>query len=203
MGTTSNRKNLMTRGGWGIVETASRLLESGEREAVVGDVVEANESTWQALANVLGLVVRRQAMLWKEWHPWFAGFAVALPSSYLLMIVSLSVTCTYQRLVNHKSFYDKHWPTGHEGFLLLLCHVFLLIAWSWAGGYLVASLPRKTIWASACLSVVPGVLCLVGVCSSPFRAACFYLFCQQLSECTGACETQISRCARHRLWRLR
>jgi hypothetical protein len=68
------------------------------------------------------------------------------------MHVSVSVTCTYQRLVNHK-VYAGNWPTGHEGFPLLLCHIFLLIAWSWSAGYIVGSVSRRTLWASAALSV--------------------------------------------------
>lgn len=163
----------MMRSGWGIVETASRLLECSEREVVLGDLVEGHESSYQATLSVLGLFLRRQIALWKEWQSWLAGFGVALPNGYLLIHVSLSVTCTYQRLANHKIFYDKYWPTGHEGFLLLLCHIVLLIAWSWTGGYVVGSLSRRTLWASACLAVTPAMLCLVGCVFEPLSAGMF------------------------------
>src|SRR5580658_7360526 len=96
---------------WVSVELASRLLEHDEREAVLGDLLEANQSAGQGLLDVFGLVLRRQAGLWKDFRPWLAGFVVALPSSYLLTYVSVSVSCTFQRLVNHK-VYDKWWPTG-------------------------------------------------------------------------------------------
>ena len=79
---------------------------------------------------------------------------MALPSSYLLMVASFSVTCTYQRLVNHRVF-AGHSPTGHEGFPLLLCHMVLLIAWSWTAGYVVGSVSRRTLWASVVLAAVP------------------------------------------------
>ena len=144
--------------GWPLVEHSSKLLERDEREAVLGDLLESNESAWQGLLDVFGLVLRREAGLWKDPRPWLAGFGVALPSAFLLMGVSLSVSCTYQRLINHK-VYDCWWPTGHEGFPLLLCHILLLITWSWAGGYVVGSVSRRTLWVSAALSLLPFVIC--------------------------------------------
>jgi hypothetical protein len=156
---------------WPLVELTSRLLNHEEREVVLGDLLETNETAWRGFLDVFGLVFRRQAGLWRDPRPWLAGFAVALPSSYLLMTASLSVSCTYQRLVNHK-VYAGHWPTGHEGFPLLLCHIFLLIAWSWSAGYMVGSGSRRTLWVSAALSALPSWLFL---CMS-FSKPCLFLF---------------------------
>jgi hypothetical protein len=155
---------------WPLLELTSRLLDHEEREVVLGDLQETNENPWRGLLDISGLVFRRQAGLWRDPRPWLAGFALALPSSYLLMIASVSVTCTYQRLVNHKLYPGG--PTGHEGFPLLLCHIFLLIAWSWSGGYMVGTASRRTLWASAALSALPFwfFLCM------PFYKPCFLLF---------------------------
>ena len=144
---------------WPLVELSTRLLHPEEREVVLGDLVETHETTWRGLLDVFGLVLRRQAGLWRDPRPWVAGFVVALPSTYLLMIASFSVTCTYQRLVNHRVFVG---PTGHEGFPLLLCHMLLLIAWSWTAGYVVGSVSRRTLWASVVLAAVPSLnfLCM-------------------------------------------
>jgi hypothetical protein len=87
------------------------------------------------------------------------------------MIASFSVTCTYQRLVNHTVFVGK-WPTGHEGFPLLLCHMLLLVSWSWTAGYVVGSVSRRTLWASVVLATVPSLLFL---CMSSLWF-CFFLF---------------------------
>jgi hypothetical protein len=161
---------------WVSVELASRLLEHDEREAVLGDLLEANQSAGQGLLDVFGLVLRRQAGLWKDFRPWLAGFVVALPSSYLLTYVSVSVSCTFQRLVNHR-VYDKWWPTGQEGFSLLLCHIFLLIAWSWASGYVVGSLSRRTVWVSAALSLFPSVyFCFPAIPLESLSRLCLFLF---------------------------
>ena len=164
----------MTGIGWPLVDLASRLLDRDEREAVVGDLLEANETTWQALLNVFGLVLRRQALLWKQLSPWLAAFGVALPSSYLLTYVSLSVSCTYQRLVYHR--FAPCWPTGHQGFLLLLCHIILLIAWSWAGGFVVGALSRRTLWVSAAFCVFPCVFCLAAFPFEFLPKLCPFLF---------------------------
>jgi hypothetical protein len=156
---------------WPLLELGTRLLDPQEREVVLGDLVETHETTWRGLLDIFGLVLRRQAGLWRDPRPWAAGFVVALPGSYLLMIASFSVSCTYQRLVNHRVFVG-HWPTGHEGFLLLLCHVLLLIAWSWTAGYVVGSVSRRTLWASVALAAVPALLML---CSSGFWMCFLFL----------------------------
>ncbi len=153
---------------WPLVELTSRLLDHEEREVVIGDLLETNENAWRGLLDVFGLVFRRQAALWRDFRPWLAGFALALPSSYLLMTASLSVTCTYERLVNHK-VYAGHWPTGHEGFPLLLCHIVLLIAWSWSAGYMVGTASRRTLWVSTALAALPSWLFL---CIPVFKPCC-------------------------------
>ena len=139
----------MTSSWWSLVEFAARPLERDEREAVIGDSVEAGDSSWQALSGVLGFVLRRQLLLWKSWRPWLAAFGFAAPSTWLLMTVSLSVTCTSERLLGLNL---GHWaPTGHEGIFMLLCHVFLLVAWSWTSGFAIGSLSPRTLWTSAAL----------------------------------------------------
>src|SRR5277367_1555281 len=82
--------------GWSLLEAAAQLLERDDREAVLGDFAEANEEAWRGMAGILGLVLRRHLTLWKSWRPWLAGFGLALPSSFLLIGASLSVSRTYQ-----------------------------------------------------------------------------------------------------------
>ncbi len=136
---------------WSLVEYASRLLEPNEREAVLGDLFESGDSTWKSLLGVIGLAARRQSFTWMSWRPWLALF-VTWPISFLLMFVTVSISCTFQRL-----FMDKPlvWPspTGNEGIFLFLCHIFLALAWSWSAGFIVGSISRRTIWLSALLCV--------------------------------------------------
>jgi hypothetical protein len=141
----------MTSNLWPLVELAARPLERDEREAVLGDSLEAGDSVFQALFGVLGFVFRRQLLLWRSWRPWLSVFVFGVPSTVLLMYVSVSVTCTFDRLMG---FQISHWaPTGHEGFGLLLCHIFLLIAWSWTSGFTLGSLSPRTLWLNATLGL--------------------------------------------------
>jgi hypothetical protein len=163
----------MTSNLWPLVELAGRPLDRDEREAVLGDSLEAGDSACQALFGVLGFVFRRQLLLWKSWRPWLALFVFGLPGSYLLMIVSVSVTCTYERLMGLPI---GHWaPTGHEGFALLLCHIFLLIAWSWTSGFILASLSPKTLWLNAALCLL-----MVPICDDHLRKMTLSMFAQYL-----------------------
>lgn len=144
----------MTSNLWPLVELAARPLERDDRDVVLGDSLEAGDSPLQALSGVLGFVLRRQILLWKSWRPWFAVFIFGVPSTILLMYVSVSVTFTFDRLMGIKV---GQWaPTGHEGFAMLLCHICLLITWSWTSGFTLGSLSPKTLWLNAALFVLLG-----------------------------------------------
>lgn len=157
--------------GWRLVDLASRLLECNEREAVLGDLRETAEPLCPALIGVLGLALRRQAHLWKSWRPWLTGFGVALPSSYLLMGASLSVAWSYMRLLC-PALLAQASLSKPSAVLVLLWHAFLLIGWSWTGGFVVGSVSRRTLWASALLCYSPCVRCL-----SQFRIESLSKFC--------------------------
>src|SRR6266851_1778965 len=164
----------MTGIGWSLVEVAGQLLEREERESVLGDLVEAGESAWQGLLDVLGLVVRRQTIHWKSWRPWLAAFGLALPFSFLLMGFSLSVSRSYQNFVDSKILANG--LTIGAGFLLLISHIFLLIAWSWTGGFFVGSVSRRTLWVSIASSCFPCLFCLARFRESSLPRLCLLLF---------------------------
>jgi hypothetical protein len=145
---------------------ASRMLEPAEREAVEGDLLEAGETAWQSFCGVVGLVVRREAALWRQWRPWMAAFGVALPFSFLLMGFSLSVSRGYQELVSHAGL-----GLG-PGWVLFLCNVLLLAGWAWTGGFVVGSVSRRTLWVSGLLCFTPCVFCL-----ERFRVECLSRMC--------------------------
>lgn len=71
----------MTRICWWLVDVVSQLLEPNERDAVRGDLAESGETGGQALRGLLGLVVRRQAALWKDWRPWLALAGLVGPAA--------------------------------------------------------------------------------------------------------------------------
>lgn len=160
---------------WSIVEQVSRLLEPEDREVVFGDVVETREAAWDALSDVFGLVIRRQALLWRSWKPWVAGFAVTLPSSFLLMGVSVSVSWSYQRLLCPNLLREAA-LTRESGVIVLLWQALLLIGWAWSGGFLVGSTSRRTLWASTLLCWSPCLFCLSRFGIGSLSRFCLLLF---------------------------
>ena len=165
----------MTNIGWHFAERTARLLERDECEAVLGDLQETGENAWNGLLEIAGLVVRRRLALWKDWRPWLASFGLALPFSLLLMGFSLTVSQTYQHLIDATIFNASGLRMG-PGFLLLLCNVLLLIAWSWTGGYVMGSLSRRTIKVSVALACAPCVFCLARFRVESLSRFCLLLF---------------------------
>ncbi len=158
----------MTSVAWSLVGAASRLLEREEREAVLGDLLEADGSAWNGLLDVLGLIVWREATLWRSWRPWLAGFGLALPASFLLMGISLTVANGYQLcawlLRNHQFFDPK--LVRETGLMVgpkvgfVLCQVLLLLGLAWTVGFVVGRVSRRTLWMSALLCLSPCMFCL-------------------------------------------
>ncbi len=155
--------------GWYFVETTAQLLEYEQREAVLGDLMEAGENACQGVLSILGLAFRLQVALWKDWRPWLAAFATSLPASFLLMGVSLSVSQSYQRFAYAKT-------PGPSAFLLLLCQVVLLIGWSWSAGFAVGAISRRTVWVSAILCCSPCLFCLARFHVLSMPRFCLLLF---------------------------
>ena len=155
----------------GLCDLVSHLLERDERDAVQGDLLESGDSPWQSLLAVLGLVIRREAALWMNWRPWLAAFGLALPSTFLLMGFSLSISRAYQQLGDVTIRHATGLGVG-PGLALFLCNVLLLVAWSWTGGFVVGSVSRRTVWVSAALSFAPCVFCL-----ERFRVECLSRLC--------------------------
>ena len=158
-----------------LVDLVSRLLPPGEREVVQGDLLEGGESACQSLLAVVGLVIRREAALWRNWRPWLAAFGLAVPSSFLLMGFSLSVSHAYQQLVGGLVL-DATGMTIGPGLALFLCNVLLLAAWSWTGGFVVGSVSRRTVWVSAALSFAPCLFCLERFRVESLSRLCLLLF---------------------------
>jgi hypothetical protein len=158
-----------------LMNLVSRLLPPDEREAVQGDLLEGGDTGWESLVGIAGLVIRREMDLWRNWRPWLASFGLALPSSFLLMGFSLSVSRAYQQLIGGPILH----ATGvavRPGFALFLCNVLLLAAWSWSGGFVVGSISRRTIWVSAALSFVPCMFCLERFRVESLSRLCLLLF---------------------------
>jgi hypothetical protein len=149
----------MTRISWRLVDMVSRMLEPAERDAVRGDFAESGETGGQALLGLLGLVVRRQAALWKDWRPWLALVGLIIPLGILLSFVS-------RRVADGSAIpiwlYVNNWDwayLGNAGFRLdsirdaaaVFMEYLTLICWSWTSGFVLAALSRRTLPVSGAL----------------------------------------------------
>lgn len=149
----------MNKAVWYSVDILSGMLDPLEREAVRGDLAESGETGFQALCGVLGLVARRQVDLWRGWRPWLCLFGVVVPLGLLLSIASRSTAdgtaIPIWIYANNSDWYlitnAGYWrelfgclPNVALSYLTLSC-------WSWAGGFLLAIVARRTVWLNGLL----------------------------------------------------
>jgi len=159
----------MNRFSWWLADMLSRALDVNERAAVLGDFAESGETGPQALRGLLGLVVRRQAVLWKDWRPWLAlvgvvgivGPTLLHMSSTLLFPVYMDLR-TYRR---HGVLYGTGLTTYEEA-VFFVCTGLALVVWSWTGGFVLGSLSRRTIWVTGPLYFLFGLLPLLSLLRS-------------------------------------
>src|SRR5260221_1750096 len=135
------------------------MLEPDEREAVRGDFAESGETSGQALRNVLGLVLRRQAALWKDWRPWLALVGLVAPLGVLLSLVARreaggSAIYLWLYLNNWTSAYitnrGARMDLIHYSAVIFAAYMTLFF-WSWPSGFMLASLSRRTIQVNGAL----------------------------------------------------
>jgi hypothetical protein len=161
--------------GWTLVDAVSQFLEHHEREAVLGDLLEAGESHSRMLFEVAGLALRRHLLLWRNWRPWLAAFGLAWPCTLLLMGFSLTVSRTWLQTLDAALFRGTGWSFS-PGLSLLCWQVLLLAGWSWTCGFAVGSLSRRTIWVSAALSGLPCLFCFARFDIESLSRFCLLLF---------------------------
>lgn len=174
------------------------MLEATERDAVHGDLIEARETGPQALRDVLGLAVRRQAALWKDWQPWFAMLFVVFPLGMFLSRFS-------SRLADQSAvpiwLYANNWdwnlldnPAFQRDFPPIAGGILLswltLMFGSAIAGLVVGVLSRRTIFINSVLLLLvlfltePWAGELVPMATTPrslhshFTGCCFHLLCR-------------------------
>jgi hypothetical protein len=162
----------VTRISWWFVNNVSRVLEADERDAVLGDFAESEVTGGEALRDLLGLVVRRQAILWKDWHPWLALVGIVCLVDWRLSLFSL-------RLGNNLAMqcltcwrFGTRFEDGltvSQDIVAYACQCLALIFWSWTAGFVLGSLSRRTIWVSA------PIACLIWLLAGGVTRATFLL----------------------------
>ena len=144
----------MNRICWWLVDAASRMLEPGERDVVLGDFAESGESGGRALSGVLGLAVRRHAALWKDWRPWLALVGLVAIVAVVLSEIAFSLDVIVGQQVQAYSHYGVRVDTGltvGKDIVHLVCLSLALLLWLWVSGFVLGSLSGRAIWLTGVL----------------------------------------------------
>jgi hypothetical protein len=144
----------MNRICWWLVDALSRMLEPDERDVVLGDFTESDESGGRALRGVLGLVVRRQAALWRDWRPWLALIGLVGAVAAVLTEIAFKLDVAISQQAHAYSHYGVRVDTGltaGQDMVHLACLSAALFLWSWASGFVLGSLSGRAIWLTGAL----------------------------------------------------
>ena len=129
---------MLNRIRWRLVDIVARMLHPDEHAAVCGDLAESGATGGQALSDVLGLVILRQAELWKDWHPWLALTGLVGIAGTLLSEIAFQFDGAILLQVRTYWRHGVHFGTGltvREDVVYLGCLFLALFAWSWTGGF--------------------------------------------------------------------
>ena len=144
----------MNRICWWLVLRISQVLERDLQDAVRGDLAELNLNGEQALLELLGLIARRQMVLWKDWRPWLALFAIAGVVAVRLIHIALTLGGFIALQLSFWLKYGTHFGIGltvTEEVVFFLSYSLAVASWSWTAGFAFGSLSRRTIWLSGSL----------------------------------------------------
>lgn len=154
--------------GW-CIQRVSRLLDAAEREVVLGDFAETKMSGLRALRELAGLTARRHAQMWMGWRPW-AGLAVAGVGAMALRWWAIRYFAMFWIHVRTWRKYGVLYGTGLtpvEDALVLASQLAAVVAWCWAGGWVVGAIwrgrrRRVGFGSVAALAVVTGMAVWTG-----------------------------------------
>lgn len=127
----------------------ARLLDSAERDAVLGDFAESGETPLHALAGVLGLLVRRQFALWADWRPWLALLGISTAAGMMFSETAFRVNVSLTQQLRTYWPYGVHSENGltpEQNIICLACASLALLTWSWINGFVLGSLSSRTVW---------------------------------------------------------
>jgi hypothetical protein len=157
----------MTRIAQWLVNALSMTLDRNERDAVLGDLSESQARAAEALGDVLGLVIRRQAALWGDWRPWLCLSTVVIPIGILLSHASrwwADSSAIYAFLyVNNWTWYYLGSPGARHDLITISLDIILeyvtLVFWAWTSGFLLGSISRRTLFVTGplfCVAIAAG-----------------------------------------------
>jgi hypothetical protein len=142
---------------WWLAGVVSWFLKPDEREAVRGDLAESGLSGAQALRDLLGLVLRRQAALWTHWQPWLALLGVVLVAAGRLRVLAVQLDVALSLQLSAYLHYGTYFSNGltlSEEIIRMSSLSLAMFAWSWMCGFALASLSGRATWLTGTLFVL-------------------------------------------------
>ena len=143
---------------WWLVDRLSQTLDPDERDIVQGDFAESGATAGQALRDLLGLIARRQAALWKDWRPWLVLVGIGL-AVVILRQLSHQLSGSFFRYVSIPWQFGVRYQTGltlAEDITVFVSTAAALVGCAWASGLVLGSLSRQTIWSHGVLFSLVG-----------------------------------------------
>ncbi|MEI9970457.1 MAG: hypothetical protein WDM87_18280 [Terracidiphilus sp.] len=142
------------------------MLEPEDREALCGDLAESGVSGFDALCDVMDLVIRRQVASLREVRPWLLLTLLAIPLGFLLSVISRETadgSAIYLWLYTDNWNLDLARTLGYWRALAeCLPSVYLsgsaLVCSSLAAGLLIGTIVRRGRWLST-VGLITVLLC--------------------------------------------
>ena len=137
----------MTLNQW-LFDKLSSTLDPELRESVVGDVAELKLPELRAVYELLGLILRRQAPLWRSWKPWLALVGVVGAVAVILSNISVGLMDEIGRQTLVYWLYGVPYNSGLTGVQeieIVVCFSLAVICWSWVGGFVMGTLSGQAI----------------------------------------------------------
>ena len=140
-----------------LIKLVCCLMRPYAREALLGDLAEANAGSAETLISLLGFLTRSQLQAWRTSRPWLVLMSIAVPAGLLLNSV---VT----QLVGSQSvyvwMYAHNWTNTylHAGWLwsemvpmlLGMISLWLRVALlCWMCGFVLVRIAKRTAWLQA------------------------------------------------------
>jgi len=133
-----------------IVQFTALALEPREREIVLGDLAECSVSDLRAFSEVLRLIVRRQALLWTSWRPWFALICVAGISGFYLSLMFRGLRSGIFVQMSAWRHYGVHYNAGVTSFrgdvIQMCCLAAAIFCWTAVSASALRRFSGRALW---------------------------------------------------------
>jgi hypothetical protein len=136
-----------------LIDALAEMLDPDEREAVLGDISESQQKNGKAIRELLGLIARREAALWRTPRPWLMLVAMVAPIAVALNLAAIRLaegTAIYSYIYIDNWTWGQLASPGARADLVHLCVAYLfdyvsLAGFAWAAGLSIGRLSGRAV----------------------------------------------------------